>query len=148
MTITLYNNSSESINISKDISEIVTLTGNLRESSSIMSPSILFQDISIDQITQCNYAYIADFKRYYFITEAVLERSNLVRLNMRCDVLMTYADQIKANTGVIARQENNWNLYLNDGVFKVYQNPIIKTQLFPNGFTGESFVLAIAGAGD
>lgn len=145
MTLTLYTNNSENIKVKKDLTQIIQLGGYLREPSSIMSPLITLQDIPMTDIIKANYAYIDDFQRYYFITDITSERENIVRVSMKCDVLMTYADQILENTGVIARQENKWNLYLNDGIFKVYQNPIIKTQLFPQGFTSESFILAIAG---
>lgn len=148
MTLTLYTNNSENIKVKKDLTQIIQLGGYLREPSSIMSPVITLQDIPMTDIIKANYAYIDDFQRYYFITDITSERENLVRVSMKCDVLMTYAEQILENTGVIARQENEWNLYLNDGIFKVYQNPIIKTQLFPQGFTDESYILAISGAGD
>ena len=61
-------------------------------------------------------------------------------------MLSTYADSIIELSGIIKRQENNWNLYLNDGSFKIYQNPIVQVKSFPNGFTEQEFVLSIAGS--
>ena len=47
---------------------------------------------------------------------------------------------------IVKRQENRWNLYLDDGSFKVYQNPMVLTKAFPQGFTTQEFVLAVAGS--
>ena len=60
-------------------------------------------------------------------------------------MLSTYADGVKEQEAVIHRQENNWNLYLDDGLFKTYQNPRIGVTAFPSGFTVQNFVLAVAG---
>lgn len=59
---------------------------------------------------------------------------------------MSFADGIRNNTAIIKRQQEQWNLYLNDGSLKCYQDPIILTKAFPSGFTTQEFVLAVAGA--
>ena len=147
MTVTLYNNKSEEIKVAKDLEEIGAYEGRLKEACTVLSPSILFQGLSADTLTGANYAYIAEFKRYYFITNITIEDNNFFRIDMRVDVLQSYADSIKAQTAVIARNENEYNLYLNDGVFKAYQDPMIITKVFPKSLTDSCFILAVAGAG-
>ena len=64
---------------------------------------------------------------------------------MHVDVLKTYASGIRSNTAVISRQENQYNLYLQDGVFKTYANPHYEIRKFPSGFSGYHFILSVAG---
>lgn len=142
--IVLQINKSENIKVTKEIVDVITLTGTLKEETSIINPSILVE-ADISNLTGVNYATIPAFGRSYFINDITSVRNNLVRLNCHVDVLSSFANQIKANKGIVFRQENNWNLYLNDGVLEVYQNPYVTTKLFPAGFDGQSYVLALAG---
>lgn len=91
MQITLYVNSSEKQTINKSISNGLILTGLLRNESSVVNPTIL---IEIDNPSFYNYAYIPEFGRYYFITDMVSVRTNLWRISMSVDVLMSYQEQI------------------------------------------------------
>ena len=65
---------------------------------------------------------------------------------MHCDVLKTYSNGILGSTAVIARQENQYNLYLNDNFYKCYQKSMIVNKTFPRGFTNQAFVLAMMGS--
>lgn len=142
-TIDFKNNQEELNKISKNPPTVFSLTGNLREESSIVDPIIVVEYNGA--LTGVNYMYIAEFHRYYFITNIESVRTNLWRVYAHCDVLKTYANAILGCTGVIARQEHDWNLFLNDSAFKVYANPRIQIAKFPNKFTGESYVLAMKG---
>lgn len=143
MTIILYTTTSEKNSVNKSLSEVANLTGTMRESSSIINPSI---NIAGDaSISRANYAYIPEFGRYYFITEIESIRNGLWKVIMHVDVLYTYREQIKANYAIIQRNEIDYDLKLNDGLFKVQQNPRIAQFSFPSGFTNWNFVLAIAG---
>ena len=144
MTLELYSNSSEYAALDKDLELQLTLSGILREDSSIIDPSILVEDLD-DYITDINYAYIPEFGRYYFITNIESVRNHLWRLSLHVDVLHTYADGIRANSGIIERNENLYDLQLNDGLFKTRQNPRIAQYPFPSGFNTWNFVLAVAG---
>ena len=144
MTLELYSNSSEYAALDKELELQITLSGILREESSIIDPSILVEDLD-DYITDINYAYIPEFGRYYFITNIESVRNHLWRLSLHVDVLHTYADGIRANSGIIERNENLYDLQLNDGLFKTRQNPRIAQYPFPSGFNTWNFVLAVAG---
>lgn len=149
-TITFSKNNSENYRLYKDLTTITTLTGVLKAATSILTPTILIENIpsdTISTITASNYAYIEAFnRRKYFITDIRLMKNNLIEIDMRCDVLSTYADEIMQQTAIVKRQENKWNLYLNDGSLQVYQNQIILTQPFPSGFTAQEYVLSVAGS--
>lgn len=144
MYINLYNSSSPSNYVNKHITQVASLEGTLREPTSIIDPVIV---IERDTPMGFNYVHIPVFNRYYFVTGISSETNNLVAISMHVDVLMTYKEQILQMEAVIKRQENSYNLYLDDGIFKAYQNPKHKLLSFPNGFTDFSYILALAGNG-
>lgn len=144
-SITLMQNTSPVNKIGKSLSSQLEVTGDLRSETSIIDPVIMIE-CELSDLTNCNYMYIPQFNRYYFVNNIRSIRNGLVEFTCHVDVLETYKDQIRANSAIIKRQENNWNLYLNDGTFKVYQNPIVITKEFPNGFNSQEFVLAVAGS--
>lgn len=144
MTIILYQNSSENNAVNKNLTELTTLTGTLREQSSIIDPVINISGIDV-YIGSMNYAYIPEFNRYYFITNIESVRNGLWRVSFHVDVLFSYREQIKNNHAIIERNEIEYDLKLNDGLFKTQQNPRIAQFPFPSGFNTWNFVLAIAG---
>jgi hypothetical protein len=120
------------------------ITGTLREDCSIINPVIKLENMTATQLKECNYCYIPDFGRYYYINNIVC-KNKLYELTMHVDVLMSFKDGIRANDAVISRQENNYNLYLQDGVFKTYANPHYEIKQFPAGFSGYHFIFSVAG---
>lgn len=143
--ITLQINSSEKNKLDKEITDIVTVSGVLKEDTSIIDPVIKIE-CDLSNYVNCNYITIPQFGRKYFVNNIRSVRNGLVEFSCHVDVLSSFADSIRTNKAIIKRQENKWNLYLNDGTFKVYQNPMVLTKAFPSGFTTQEFVLAVAGS--
>lgn len=145
MFINLYNNTSPPNYVNKSITEVISLEGTLREPTSIIDPVVI---IERNSPIGFNYAHIPIFNRYYFVTGISSETNNLVAIAMHVDVLMTYREQIANMNAIIKRQENQYNLYLDDGIFKAYQNTKHKIIKFPYGFNNFSYILALAGNGE
>lgn len=143
--VILQTNSSEKNKLDKDVATISTLSGTLKNETSIIDPIILIE-ADLTNLINCNYMTIPVFGRSYFVANIRSIRNNLVEVSAHVDVLSSFASQIRNNVAIVRRQENRWNLYLNDGVFKVYQNPMVLTREFPTGFSTFEFVLAVAGA--
>ena len=143
--IILQVNNSEKNKLSKSVTNIITVTGELKTETSIIDPVIII-NCKLEDVTKCNYMTISSFGRSYFVNNIRSIRSGLVEFSCHVDVLSSFADAIKTNSAIVRKQENNWNLYLNDGSFKVYQNPMVLTKAFPAGFTNREFVLAVAGS--
>lgn len=160
VTITLYNNKSDNNVVDKDLTEIATVTGTFKEECSIVTPEILISlkadsDTTVasgdsasyaNVLKKVNYFYVPNFERYYYKTDVVIVRFGVYLLKGKSDPLTSFATDIKNSTGIVQRQENNWNLYLDDGSLKTYSNPIVKTYNFPSGFSGQSFILSVAGS--
>lgn len=142
--IVLMNNQEELNKITKNPSTVRTLSGTLRESTDLVDPEINIEYNGV--LTDCNYMYIAQFNRYYFITKIESVVNGVWRIYAHCDVLKTYANAILNTEAVVARSESKYNLFLNDSMFKVYSNPRLQIANFPNKFEGESYVLVMNGA--
>lgn len=143
--ITLQRNNSERNRLTKELSDLMTVSGNLKAETSIIDPVIMIE-CELSAVTGCNYMTIPTFGRSYFVNNIRSIRTGLVEFSCHVDVLSSFASEIRGNIAIVRKQENNWNLYLNDGSFKVYQNPNVLTKAFPSGFTTQEFVLAVAGS--
>lgn len=150
-SIKLQENLSPSNFVTKSISDVATATGSLRAGCNILDPVIEIESVlDTDILDRVNYAYIEEFRRYYYVTDIRLDITGLWTFSMHVDVLMTYADDIRQQNAIVARQakNGNYNLYLDDGWFMAYQDPEIIIKKFDNGaqFESSSFVLVVAGS--
>lgn len=145
MTITLYRNNSEPNRLDKSLSTIIRTVGDLRGESSVLSPSILIQGNA--EIASCNYMHIDEFGRYYFVDDIVSVRNGIWMISGHVDVLYTYRAGIRSQNAIIARQQYDYNLYLNDDKFLVNSNRMSIFKAFPNRAStgGSSMVLTLAG---
>ena len=143
-TISLFKTASENNRVVKTLTDEKQLSGELRNQTSVLNPSIRIE--SADNISTYNYAYIPEFGRYYYITDIVSVRTSCWVVSLRCDVLMSYSDQIKAITGVVVRQESNPNKLLVDRLERLQSNKDIDILYYPNAFSKNlQFVLVTAG---
>lgn len=142
-TVTFGSTSSEKRALTKSVSTVVSATGTLRNESSVINPTILVQ-ASAGTLSGCNYMEISTFGRKYFITDVVAVSDTLSMVSGHCDVLSTYASQIRQNQAILSRSANNWNLYLNDGSFKVTNKTRVSCQKFPVSFTPQSSIIMVA----
>lgn len=79
-----------------------TFQGEIKGDFTPLSFDMVFKFSNAAQIPAYNYAYIANFSRYYFITDWVFI-GGLWRGAFTVDVLATYKDEILATTQYIAR---------------------------------------------
>ena len=130
--------------LNKDLIDVATFTGVLKEETSVIDPS--FEVESPLDLSQVNYIWISELHRYYYVTNTISVTDRLWRFKCHVDVLMTYKPTILNHDAVIGRQEKLYNLYLNDGdTFKVLQKRKIVQKEFPQGFSGGSYVLLFSG---
>lgn len=146
--IDLYVNSSPANKVDKDIELRYNSGGTLKEATSIIDPTFIIEAGETLFLSQhINYLYVPMFQRYYYILDIVSTYNQLYEIKCHVDVLMSYAAQIKEQTAIVARQEGQYNLMLDDGSFMAYQNPRIITKTFSNTtpFETQEFVLVVAG---
>ena len=144
MQVLLYQNKSDKMEVTKNIDLVATKSCELKEDTSIITPTFLFSG-GVDDYADVNYLYVADFLRYYYIENITSAGNGMTYLSCRVDVLMSYETAIRSNYAIIARNENWFNLYMDDGAFTAYANSRVVTKEFPNGFASPSFILAVSG---
>lgn len=147
MTIQLYNCKCEPRVVNKKtgiVQKGQPITGQFRSSVNIQNPEIVIEGTAISK--DCNYCYIEDLDRYYYIDSITSERNNITILNCRIDVLYTYSVYINECYGLIDRAEKQveetgsgniksaFNRYVYDSEFvREAPNAIVHIP-----FTGES----------
>lgn len=95
---------------------------------------------------QTNYCYINELDRFYYIRNWTMENGYVI-LDLEVDVLMTYRKELMNSDVCVARNEKQFNYYLNDDNLKTYAPTRVKTIEFENGFTDTpNFYLAVTSA--
>ena len=124
-------------------------TSYLKDAFTVMDPELTIA--SSDDLSLYNYMKVGTLNRYYFIRPTI--RSNgLWALNAHEDVLQTFQSQIKGNSGIIERteDENIFNTYLSDDVFESLVYRRVRTILFsedPFSTAGNGYYLTVTGGG-
>lgn len=88
----------------------------LKEGCSIINPRI--ELYTTTDIHAFNYAYIADFGRYYFVRDFTYYREMVV-LTLECDVLATYKLNIGSSSEYILRSASNYDGTVTDSLYPV-----------------------------
>ena len=145
MELNLYYNTSDNRTINKTLTPGLTISGNLREESSIIKPIITIQS---DNVIRENYLYIPEYQRYYYITGKESVRTGIWRIHMEVDPLMSFKRDILALSVVVSKQSaiTNGDEYIDDGSL-VTDNQLFKTVYkFADGFNDNAqYILITAG---
>lgn len=126
MRIHLYNINCVNTKLNKDsylLNEVI-LDGTLRDAQNKTNPVILFEnvdnflliddaiyddDIEIgysNNIDSCNYGYIEEFDRFYFITDRVVRSNKTIILSFELDSLMSFKSILNNYKFFITRRTN------------------------------------------
>ncbi len=113
--VILYNSSADKRVVDKAnyITKVSVLEGSFRDEINLSTPTFI---IEFNNIPTCNYCYIDNFNRYYYIDNIKHIRSNIFELRCSVDVLMTYKYYITNSTQYVSRQENEYNDLLVDNM--------------------------------
>lgn len=130
MKVELYINKSDDKHLYKDISKVAEVEVSLKSKTSILDP-ILQLKANVDYSANCNYLYIPQYDRFYFITNFSSVNKGLWEIACHVDVLSSNRVEILQQTCVVSRQENLYNLNLDDGTLKATADPIVITKNFP-----------------
>lgn len=108
MEIILYKNTSDANYVDKTLEAVTTIVGDFREEVSVLNPSIMIEDVD-GHVLMSNYLYIPILKRYYFIKNVVVYRTDVYIVNCHVDVLMSYKQDFLNLYGYIERNQYEFN---------------------------------------
>lgn len=149
MTIDILQTSSANNVINKNVVSVKSgVSCNVKEPISIINPVVV---LSFDVETlKANYAYIPDYKRYYYIGDIIPLTGGRIELHLSVDVLYSFKNDILNSVAIIDKQQNSnkGNVYLNDGTYVTQEKEFHSIINYPNGFldSGEYILITCGGA--
>ena len=104
MEIKLYITEDSDTVMNKDLTLIATFDIQMRDTQNVSAPILILGEIEGVDLKTVNYAYIDEFKRYYFIRTITVGQNNIYTLAMECDVIETYKEDILNSSALISRR--------------------------------------------
>ena len=112
------------------------------EGTSLLDPVFIMK--KSDVLLHSNYCWALG--RYYYVNDIEAAPGGQLKISCHCDVLFTYANEIKACNAIVSRQEKNYNTYQTDPEFSFKNEKKISNLLFPYGFSASNqFLLCVNG---
>lgn len=147
INITFYNNSSDTRKLNKSITRLASVDVKLKDNCSILRPRIILKRSTLTQYANCNYMYIPAFNRYYFAEISALV-GDRVEITGNVDVLMSYANQIRALNVTVLRQEYMYNDYFIDNQLPIRQTKTIQFAKIGTYNAGTGLYLTVDGGSE
>ena len=113
MNVTFYKISDDPRVINKDLGAGTTASCEVYGDCTRATPTILVQYSS--ELSTCNYMYIDEFERYYFVQNVTLQAGNRCLVTGVVDPLMSFSNEILNADYLISRSSTKTNLsYIDD----------------------------------
>ena len=112
MVVTFYKNMSDKRFVTKQLSEISATEIIFLEDNNIVSPYIIVN--MIENYNDINYCYVGTLGRYYYVSGFTVLVGNQLRIDLKCDVLMSFADDIKTSAALVVRSNSVGNIMMKD----------------------------------
>ena len=129
ITISLYNNTSKDLVVDKVLTPVTSATGTFRTTVDELRPTFLLVGSVAENV---NYAYIAAFNRFYYVTDKKKVTKDLTELTLYTDVRKSFSTQLYAARGIVQRNSQNYDMYLNDPKIPVGAHKTVAIRKFPS----------------
>lgn len=146
MQMWLYQNKSDERYLTKNITEIPNTRQNnvyLKDRTNLIDPVIIMDDFP----KQCNYVWLSEFDRYYYVREVDFVDGQM-HVSLHVDVLMSFKDEILAKEVYSERSKVHFNDYIEDDkmVLNQYTNDRYLTfSSSPFDINQATFILTLLG---
>lgn len=97
VTLELYKVTNQPNELTKTLNNAVIVNGSFRSEIDSMDVIVEIESYTYD----FNYVYIPSLNKYYFLQNLVHVNAKIIRMQLHCDVLMTYKDDILASYGLV-----------------------------------------------
>lgn len=89
--------------INKTLTLIHTMNIKMKDNVSVTNPIIILSKVDNVNYFECNYCFLSEFNRFYFIREIEVLNNNNYRFILECDVLETFKNDILNSYAEISR---------------------------------------------
>lgn len=144
MVVQLMTNNSPFNALSKNVVKQQEFDCTLKNYTDVLKPILIVNGVGLSGY---NYGYLPDFGRYYYIARQTTLNENTVEIDFVVDPLMSFANEIRTNTGIVLRSESDINTYLSDSEIQELAYKRIQTKLFPNSFNNNGNLILIVTGG-
>lgn len=142
MTFKMYRYTGERDVINKSLTFIADLTGYFKDDTEYLQPTLVLTPGYT--VSQENYFIINGLN--YFVTGVIYSQQNL-QVKLDLDELEAFKTDILNQYAILDRSSNHFNAYQIDNEIPFINSNEITITNFPNGFSGESLILTVAGGG-
>lgn len=152
MTVIFYSTRSDRLELHKSLQQVGSANCTITDNCSIKNPVLILQYNRA--IIAANYAYIDEWKKYYFIKDPVVMPGGRMRIELNEDVLYTNVDALESLRVEVIRNENLVEPYLPDNKYVfldtydvINKLPVYDINIFGDqANTTKCFVIGICGA--
>lgn len=143
MNVIFYKNASPDIQVQKVLQQTGQVDAKFKGDVNVEEPTLILQS---SLPLSSNYFYIPNLHRYYYLDKIKTLTTGIIEITGAEDYLFSHMAEIKDSYGIIKRNENNYNTYINDLQFTAVNYTRIQTKVFPTQFNQEpTFVLTVLG---
>ena len=96
-TLELYKVTNQPNELTETLNDAVVLNGAFRSEIDSIDVIVEIETTNYD----FNYVYIPSLNKYYFLQNLVHVNAKIIRMQLHCDVLMTYKADILASYGLV-----------------------------------------------
>lgn len=141
MIINFYNSKIKKNELNKTLGNPIVKNCALKNGSSIEDPVLYMEHDA--SLFNCNYVYIPDFGRYYFISgRELVEHTEYITCHV--DVIKSFADDIKASKGTATRS-NFYNKNIPDSMALDIPQDRVQYRKLSEALTGQTYIVIIGG---
>ena len=143
--IVLYQNTQVLNSPYRTFTNPLQILGTPREEIDPLDPEITIEYNAA--ILQYNYAYIAEYNRYYYFKSLPTVEGKKIVLHLHADSLYNYRNIILASYCIAERSSSHFNMYLPDSAIIEEEGYILNTGVLPYKFKPEngSYILTVCG---
>lgn len=159
VSVTFYNCSDDKRVMSKTLTTGISATAELYDPTSVINPRLRVAYNA--SLLSYNYMYVAEFGRYYFITNITTDSGGALIITGAVDVLQTYKTAIAGLSAIVVRgarknqSGSNRSTWIEDPRLPIQSGRAVKAILFENSdlnidtadLTSNNFILNVAGGG-
>jgi len=128
--------------INKTLEDEIEVPVNFNRSMNFSNGELILQG-NIFTFSEYNYVYLPYFKRYFFVTDIEATRNNLIRMNIKTDVLMTYKDSI-VQIEATSIKSNDYEPYKEGLTLPVEVREQYRKYNFENPFNEQGTIILVA----